>query len=647
MSNNKDVLLLPITPLTLGLRTGGGHFRPVIPRNTVLPCSKSVTLITEVDFQRSIHVEVLQGEHPLADLNRTLGKLTITGLLPAPKGVLQIKVSFSIDSDGILNITARELSTGAEQAISVSPGVGLSVEEIERLIASADQLPMENAKYILDLADMARRLIYVANNLLTDLRPRLDPTLVEEVPVVLAELQTCLGRSQWEQVQERMSRLNRLLSRLFLGIETTPGPKQVPLRAAEDLPRKQISNDSPFAGFYILSEIEGGMGKVFIVLREGQRYAVKTLRDELLGSEEAADRFVGEARTWIALERHSNIVFALLVKVIGGQPLLFLEYVDSGNLSRWVGKIDVAQAVDFAIQFCTGMRYAHSKASIVHRDIKPTNVLLAQDARFRFGYAVKITDFGLAAAWHAVPDEGIPLTETELSRGAGTLPYMPPEQFPESIQRAMHHSLKLITTQSDVYSFGVMLYELLTGHRPFSDMHQIFTMLPRSPREQNPDIPQELASLIMRCLKKDPGDRYSGFDEIALRLIGIYESATGESYSVKGQQEPLTHFDYVAKGVSMNALGDYEGANRCYESALRTNRMLPAAWKGMGESLECLGRYDEALQCFEHAIEANLYFENAWCGKARCFVSQGKFGKAVMCYEQAYTAQFLSSIGPG
>ncbi len=157
--------------------------------------------------------------------------------------------------------------------------MGESVEEIQRHIASAHRLPLEKAKHTLDLADGAQRLIYVADHLLADLRPRLDPSLLEEVAALLTELRTCLGRSQWEQVQELMSRLNRLLSGLFLEIETAPRPKPQPPRAAEELPQKQISNVTPLAGFHILWEIEGGMGKVFIVSREGQRYAVKTLRD--------------------------------------------------------------------------------------------------------------------------------------------------------------------------------------------------------------------------------------------------------------------------------------------------------------------------------------------------------------------------------
>lgn len=123
MSNIKDVLLLDVTALALGLRTSGGRFRPVIPRNTSLPCSKNVTLLTEVDFQRSIRLEVLQGEYPLADLNNTLGTFTVANLPPAPRGAVQIEVLFSIDSEGILKVTARELVTGAEQAISISGGV--------------------------------------------------------------------------------------------------------------------------------------------------------------------------------------------------------------------------------------------------------------------------------------------------------------------------------------------------------------------------------------------------------------------------------------------------------------------------------------------------------------------------------------------
>src|SRR5262252_7848861 len=134
----KDLLLLDVTPLTLAIETLGGVATPMIPRNTTIPTKKTETFSTAADSQTSVEVHVLQGERPMATQNRTLGKFHLTGIPPAPRGVPQIEVTFDIDANGILNVTAKDTATGKDQKITITSSSGLSKEEVERMAKDAD-----------------------------------------------------------------------------------------------------------------------------------------------------------------------------------------------------------------------------------------------------------------------------------------------------------------------------------------------------------------------------------------------------------------------------------------------------------------------------------------------------------------------------
>ena len=125
----KDLLLLDVTPLTLSIETQGGVSTPMIPRNTTIPTRKTETFSTAADNQTAVDVHVLQGERPMASQNRTLGKFLLTGIPPAPRGVPQIEVTFDIDANGILNVTAKDLATGKDQKITITSSSGLSKED--------------------------------------------------------------------------------------------------------------------------------------------------------------------------------------------------------------------------------------------------------------------------------------------------------------------------------------------------------------------------------------------------------------------------------------------------------------------------------------------------------------------------------------
>ena len=231
--------------------------------------------------------------------------------------------------------------------------------------------------------------------------------------------------------------------------------------AAGSKPEKDFEQNPPIPwdkGYKIQNHYEindikkGGMGIVYIAgnLEEDQIFAIKTFQDKYLWDEDVIQRFMAEAEIWTELERHTNIVFANFVRRIEGKPLLFLEYINGGNLEQFIGKLTIEESLDFAIQFCTGMEYAYQRLGVIHRDIKPGNVMVQKDPRFRFGNAFKITDFGLVKILgDEFFDESI-----KVSMGMGTLPFMPQEQFPKRIQEKFLFSLDSFSNQPPLFHFS-------------------------------------------------------------------------------------------------------------------------------------------------------------------------------------------------
>src|SRR6202020_194816 len=191
----KDLLLLDVTPLTLAIETQGGVATPMIPRNTTIPTKKTETFSTAADNQTAVDVHVLQGERPMASQNRTLGKFLLTGIPPAPRGVPQIEVTFDIDANGILNVTAKDLSTGKDQKITITSSSGLSKEDVERMAKEAESHSTE---------DKARREAIEARN-------HLD-SLVYSVEKMLREQGDKVSRSERGEVENAVADAKQALS---------------------------------------------------------------------------------------------------------------------------------------------------------------------------------------------------------------------------------------------------------------------------------------------------------------------------------------------------------------------------------------------------------------------------------------------------
>jgi len=212
----KDVLLLDVTPLTLGIETLGAVATPLIPRNTTIPTAKSQIFSTAADNQPSVEIHVLQGERPMAADNRTLGRFMLDGILPAPRGLPQIEVTFDIDANGILNVKAHDKGTGKEQKITITASSGLAKEEVAKMQREAEQHASEDSKRKdeVETRNMADNLAYTAEKTLRDNKDKISDDLNKEVEEKVKAVREALQGTDIEVIRKATQELNETMQKV-------------------------------------------------------------------------------------------------------------------------------------------------------------------------------------------------------------------------------------------------------------------------------------------------------------------------------------------------------------------------------------------------------------------------------------------------
>jgi len=212
----KDVLLLDVTPLTLGIETLGGVMTPIIQRNTTIPTAKSQTFSTAADNQPSVEIHVLQGERPMSGDNKSLGRFILDGILPAPRGIPQVEVTFDIDANGIVNVAARDKGSGREQKITIQSSGGLSKDEIEKMQREAELFADEDRKKreSIELKNTADSMAYQAEKTLLDNPDKVPADLKADVEAKIADVKAAVEADEADRMRTALDALSSSLSKI-------------------------------------------------------------------------------------------------------------------------------------------------------------------------------------------------------------------------------------------------------------------------------------------------------------------------------------------------------------------------------------------------------------------------------------------------
>lgn len=252
----KDLVLLDVTPLTLGIETLGGVMTPLIERNTTIPVKKSQIFSTAADFQTAVTIHVLQGERPLAKDNTSLGQFNLIGIPPAPRGVPQIEVTFDIDSNGILNVYAKDKGTGKEQKITITASTKLSKEEIDRMIKEAERHAEEDAKRkeIIEVKNEADSLIYTTESTLNQFKDQIDTELKEKIESNLKDLRESSEKDDISKIKSDMEKLRKSVQEIGSRIYQQSQTKQEGSTEKENSSKKRGKDKTVDAEYTVEDE---------------------------------------------------------------------------------------------------------------------------------------------------------------------------------------------------------------------------------------------------------------------------------------------------------------------------------------------------------------------------------------------------------
>src|SRR5436190_12350664 len=232
----KDVLLLDVTPLSLGIETKGGVFTKLIERNTTIPTRKSEIFSTADDNQPSVEVHVLQGEREMAAYNKSLGKFQLTGIPPAPRGIPQIEVTFDIDADGILNVSAKDLGTSKEQKIEIKGGSGLAEGEVEQMVKDAEAHADEDRRQreLAEARNVGENAAYQAEKQLSEMGDQVDSGAKEEINQAIADVRASLDSDNAEEIKAKTDALQQAFHKVSEQIYQAAAEQQAAGTAASD-----------------------------------------------------------------------------------------------------------------------------------------------------------------------------------------------------------------------------------------------------------------------------------------------------------------------------------------------------------------------------------------------------------------------------
>jgi molecular chaperone DnaK len=207
----KDIVLLDVTPLTLGVEVLGGLVEPIIERNTTIPVRRSKIFTTATDFQTAVEIHVVQGERPMAADNVSLGRFTLSGIPPAPRGVPKIEVTFDINADGILTVTAKDLGTNKEMSVKITAPHRLSKEEIERMIKEAEKYAEEDKRKKEEamLINDAESLIYSVEKALSEFGDKIPQETKQKVENAVKSLKDAVSKRDIQSIRSKMDELRK------------------------------------------------------------------------------------------------------------------------------------------------------------------------------------------------------------------------------------------------------------------------------------------------------------------------------------------------------------------------------------------------------------------------------------------------------